>query len=83
MQPALTRTSTRVVTAVATQHGIKHPLIHKPHEFEPTNTAAPQSWLLPVTAVWQVRTSAILRRTESLIERLRLTARRHSCTCWP
>ena len=46
---------TRVVTAVATQQGIKHPLISRTSS-EPTNTAAPQSWLLPVTAVWQVRT---------------------------
>ena len=41
---------TRVVTAVATQKGIQHPLIHKPHEF------APQSWLLPATVVWPART---------------------------
>ena len=63
---------TRVVTAVATQHGIKHPLIHKPHEFGTYEHR--RSAILVVTSDRGLAgsySSAILRRTESLIERLR------------
>ena len=63
---------TRMVTAVATQHGIKHPLIHKPHEFGTYEHR--RSAILVVTSDRGLAgsySSAILRRTESLIERLR------------
>ena len=63
---------TRVVTAVATQHGIKHPLIHKPHELGTYEHR--RSAILVVTSDRGLAgsySSAILRRTESLIERLR------------
>jgi len=63
---------TRVVTAVATQKGIQHPLIYKPHEFGTYEHR--RSAILVVTSDRGLAgsySSAILRRTESLIERLR------------
>ena len=64
---------TRVVTAVATQKGIQHPLIHTPHEFGTYKHR--RSAILVVTSDRGLAGSyysAILRRTESLIEKLRL-----------
>ena len=63
---------TRVVTAVATQKGIQHPLIYKPHEFGTYEHR--RSAILVVTSDRGLAgsySSAILRRTESLIEKLR------------
>jgi len=68
---------TRVVTAVATQKGIQHPLIYKPHEFGTYEHR--RSAILVVTSDRGLAgsySSAILRRTEGQEVQLYLVGRK-------
>lgn len=63
---------TRAVTAVATQQGVKHPLIHRPEEFGKSEHK--RSAVLVITSDRGLAgsySSSVLKTTEALIEKLR------------